>query len=164
MLDRFRRFGERLDAAWSRKNFDEAAFPELALQALERAHLHEGFTPEALLRELLLSDPGFPQNDGTFGEPPIVVWRGRGWFIEVLYWLDATTDIHTHAFSGAFQVLSGSSIHTTWRFSRRAAWCQAGPNSPPPRRFASTQTPPLASQPLPTKPEYEGTCETSKPP
>lgn len=117
-MERFRRLGHQLDAAWSRHNYDEATFPALATEALERARLHEAFSPDDLLRDLLLHDPGFTQNDGTFGEPPVVVWRSRGFYIEILYWLDSTTDIHSHAFSGAFQVLWGGSIHTTWQFRR----------------------------------------------
>ena len=113
----FRRLGEALNTAWSHANFDELAFPTLASAALERARLDLGFSPSDYLRALMLRDPGVAQSDGSFGEPPIVPYRGRGFFIEVLYWLDATTDIHSHGFSGAFQVLHGASIHATYTFT-----------------------------------------------
>jgi len=115
--DPFRRLGEALNTAWALKNFDELAFPTLAVAALAAAHLHVGFVPSDYLGRLLLQDTVVPQSDGSFGEPPIVAYRGRGFFIEVLYWLDATTDIHSHGFSGAFQVLHGASIHATYGFT-----------------------------------------------
>jgi len=114
--DPFWRLGEALNTAWSQANFDELAFPALATAALESARLHEGFSPAEHLRASILRDPGVAQSDGSFGEPPIVPYRGRGFFIEILYWLDATTDIHSHGFSGAFQVLHGASIHATYGF------------------------------------------------
>ncbi len=41
------------------------------------------------------------------------------------------------------------SSNVVWRFVFRPASCQAGPNSPPPRMLASTQTPPCSSHSLP---------------
>jgi hypothetical protein len=35
--------------------------------------------------------------------------------IEALFWVDGTTSIHQHSFSGAFQVLAGKSIHSRYR-------------------------------------------------
>lgn len=115
----FRRLGDALGVAWAQANYDELAFPALAVEALAAAHLHVGFSPSEFLQGLLLRDTAIPQSDGSFGEPPIVPYRGRGFFIEVLYWLDATTDIHSHGFSGAFQVLHGASIHATYGFSEK---------------------------------------------
>lgn len=117
-LDPFRHLGETLAERWSQDGYDELRFPALATEALQAAGLHEGFDGSAMLRWLMLNDPGLRQPDGSFGEPPIVVYRGRGFYIEVLYWLDATTDIHSHAFSGAFQVLQGSSIHAVYAFAK----------------------------------------------
>ena len=37
-------------------------------------------------------------------------------FIDVYYWLDGVTSIHQHSFTGAFQVLLGSSIHSRYSF------------------------------------------------
>ncbi|MFO0748394.1 MAG: hypothetical protein U1F43_22430, partial [Myxococcota bacterium] len=113
--------GDRLAARWSRANYDEAAFPALAVGELERARLHEGeggagFDAAALLRHLVTATPAFEQGPGDFGEPPICVYRGRGFYIEVLFWLDGTTTLHDHAFSGAFQVLVGGSVHARYAF------------------------------------------------
>jgi hypothetical protein len=45
-----------------------------------------------------------------------MLFQGPRFYIEALFWLSGTTDIHEHAFSGAFAVLSGSSVHSHWRF------------------------------------------------
>ena len=44
------------------------------------------------------------------------MYRGRGFYIDVLFWLDGTTNIHQHGFWGAFQVLAGSSVHCRFGF------------------------------------------------
>jgi hypothetical protein len=62
-----------------------------------------------------------PQEPLGFGEPPITVYRGRDFYISALYWLDGTTSIHQHGFSGAFRVLVGSSIHAEYAFARQEA-------------------------------------------
>ncbi len=56
------------------------------------------------------------QGSAGFGQPPLAVWGSERMYIEVLYWLQATTAIHQHSFSGAFAVLEGSSLHTQYRF------------------------------------------------
>lgn len=55
--------------------------------------------------------------EASFGEPPITVLNRPEFYIQVLFWRDGTTRIHQHAFSGAFAVLSGSSIHVTYSFA-----------------------------------------------
>ncbi|NOT63787.1 MAG: hypothetical protein HOP19_26530, partial [Acidobacteria bacterium] len=56
---------------------------------------------------------------GNFGNPPITLFAGPRFHIDVYFWLDGTTSIHQHAFCGAFQVLMGSSIHSHYRFHPR---------------------------------------------
>jgi len=51
-----------------------------------------------------------------FGQPPVTLFRSRRFYIDVLFWVDGTTTIHDHGFSGAFQVLAGSSIETNFSF------------------------------------------------
>src|SRR6185312_13331463 len=59
-----------------------------------------------------------PQQDrnAKFGNPPITVFVGSRFYIDVYYWLDGTTAVHQHGFSGAFQVLLGGSVHSHYRF------------------------------------------------
>lgn len=58
--------------------------------------------------------------EAKFAEPPLSLYHAEHFDISALTWLDGTTSIHQHSFCGAFQVLSGSSIHSRYRFSADA--------------------------------------------
>jgi hypothetical protein len=70
----------------------------------------------ALIREFLLNDEQPFQTQSGFGEPELVVYDDPRFYIQILFWLDGSTDIHQHKFSGAFHVLVGSSIHSRFEF------------------------------------------------
>jgi len=113
----FHALGEAIEAAWARKHFDERAFIDLATTMLAEARLHERTSGDEIL-EWFVRAPALPSQkaDDSFGEPPLLMYQGRRFFIQVLYWLDGTTSIHEHGFSGAFGVLQGSSIESTFSF------------------------------------------------
>lgn len=114
----FDALGDEVDAQWRAQNYDERVFPALAQEALARHALHQRFDADAFFRWAIATPRMTPQLDvkGDFGEPPVTMYRGPRFYLEVLPWLDGTTSIHEHAFSGAFQVLSGSSLHSTHQF------------------------------------------------
>jgi hypothetical protein len=64
-----------------------------------------------------------PQLDleAEFGQPPVSVYAEERFLVQVIFWCDGTTAIHQHAFSGAFGVLAGGSIHSeyTWKPRQR---------------------------------------------
>ena len=93
--------------------------PELATAALTRARLHESLSVSEVLSWFLSAEPLPEQrNRGVhFGQPPLTVYSSERFFIEVLCWLEGSTAIHQHGFSGAFQVLAGSSIHCEYDFA-----------------------------------------------
>jgi hypothetical protein len=47
----------------------------------------------------------------------LVVFDDPRFYIQLLFWLDGTTQIHQHEFSGAFHVLAGSSLHAEFAFA-----------------------------------------------
>jgi hypothetical protein len=47
----------------------------------------------------------------------LVVFDDPRFYIQILFWLDGTTQIHQHEFSGAFHVLEGSSLHAEFAFA-----------------------------------------------
>jgi hypothetical protein len=122
-MEFFTRLGTQIDDAWKQADYDEASFSEIAARGLEAMRPSDHVTMMDIIHwvhstRTLVRETGY---DGNFGQPPIVVFRAPHFFIEVLFWADATTAIHQHRFSGAFHVLSGSSIHTEYAFeeSRR---------------------------------------------
>lgn len=54
--------------------------------------------------------------DEAFGQPPLTVARGDGFWIDVLFWYSGNVGIHQHQFAGAFTHLHGSSVHARYRF------------------------------------------------
>lgn len=117
----FAELGARIERAWQKVDFDEVAFPSLAATALEEARLEEKTTTLDVVR-WLLGAPSIPQRDdlaAKFGDPPITVYRGRRFFIQVLLWREGSTAIHRHGFDGAFTVLDGSTLHVRHTFELR---------------------------------------------
>jgi len=102
-----------------------AGLPDAACEALEAARLHERITHAEILR-WGVSAPALPRQDITarFGEPALEVYRDDDLFIQVLTWMDGTTAIHQHGFSGAFCVLQGSSCHTRYQFRDEEQPCE----------------------------------------
>jgi len=110
--------GDELDAAWRARDYEPGCFPDLCIERLHAAALHRGVDPGEILSWVLRG--GLPEQFdqlSKFGQPPITVYRSRRFIIDTLFWLDGTTNIHDHAFSGAFQVLAGSSIETTFSYA-----------------------------------------------
>jgi hypothetical protein len=114
--------GQALDADWSAHNNDPHLFSELAVRRLTAAGLHRELRPADILAWAMKGElPEQFDKASAFGQPPITMFRARRFVIDALFWLDGTTNIHDHAFAGAFQVLAGSSIETTFRFEASRA-------------------------------------------
>jgi len=117
-MEIFREIADAIEDRWRDRHHDEAALPAIAAEALLDRLPRSGLTPQDVI-EWVWNARELPVQDdlpAEFGQPPITVYRGSRFFIAVLFWLDATTSIHQHAFSGAFYVLAGSSIHSRYRF------------------------------------------------
>jgi len=71
---------------------------------------------ENFIHHFLQDDEQPFQTQSAFGQPEIVVFDTPRFYIQMLFWLDGTTDIHQHTFSGAFHVLVGSSLHSVYEF------------------------------------------------
>lgn len=111
-----RSLADAVDDQWRAHSYDEALFPRIACDVLARSELIKTTTSDELLA-WILSTPDLPrQKNRAFGEPPLNLYMGRRFFIECLVWLQGQTSIHEHAFSGAFAVLCGQSIHTRYTF------------------------------------------------
>lgn len=119
----FDELGVHLDRAWEAVDFREDSFPRLAADALAAARIPDRISGDDVLQWVLEARALPPQEDlqASFGQPPITVYRGRRFYIQVLYWLDGSTTIHRHGFCGAFQVLAGGSLHSRWDFSAQGS-------------------------------------------
>src|SRR4051812_39363565 len=112
----FRTLGETVLERWKRENFSLTKFPEIARAALDAQPPARKIKLPALMRDFLLNDEQPVQTNSPFGEPEIVVYSHPRFYIQLLFWMDGTTAIHQHEFSGAFHVMHGSSIHAHYEF------------------------------------------------
>lgn len=117
-MEDFQKLGELVESRWKAANYSEQLFPELAAQALTEADLPARVDPWDIIRwvHTTASLPEQRDVEGRFGNPPVTLFSGARFYIDVYYWLDGTTSIHQHSFTGAFQVLLGSSIHSSYSF------------------------------------------------
>src|SRR5205814_7981727 len=117
-MEEFQELGAQVEALWRAENYNEKVFPEIAAHALVEADLPARVDPWEIIRWVHTAE-SLPQQydvEGRFGNPPITLFAGPRFYIDVYYWLDGTTSIHQHSFTGAFQVLLGSSIHSRYSF------------------------------------------------
>src|SRR3954451_19216208 len=114
----FKELGDTVLARWKRENFSLAKFPDIARAALDARPPARKVKLPALVRDFLLSEDQPVQSDSPFGEPELVVYSHPRFYIQLLFWMDGTTAIHQHEFSGAFHVMHGSSIHARYAFEK----------------------------------------------
>src|SRR5678809_1348366 len=116
----FQDFGALIESRWRHENYNEQVFPQLAAQALTESNLPSQVDPWEIIRWVQSADslPDQKDAEGRFGDPPITLYSGPRFYVDVYFWLDGTTSIHQHAFTGAFQVLLGSSVHSRFRFEQ----------------------------------------------
>jgi hypothetical protein len=120
LMQPFAELGALVESRWRSQNYNEDWLPGIAAQALSELDLSDRVDAWDIIR-WVHSTPDLPRQmdlEAKFGDPPITLYAGPRFHIDVYYWLDGTTSIHQHAFSGAFQVLLGSSVHATYSFEK----------------------------------------------
>lgn len=122
-IEQISEVGRCIEGRWRDLNFDEHAFHGIATSVLEDMRLPERVSPWNLVKWTLEQSMLPEQQDlgARFGDPPITLWTSSRFHIDVYFWLNGTTSIHQHGFSGAFQVLLGGSVHCAYTFERSEA-------------------------------------------
>jgi hypothetical protein len=110
--------GHLIEERWRPTGYDPNRLPDIAEPLLREAELPKRIAPDEIAAWALTASELPLQHDpgGRFGQPPVTMFRSSRFFIEALHWVDGSTTIHQHGFSGAFQVLVGSSIETRYTF------------------------------------------------
>lgn len=117
----FAELGRSVFSRWKKENFSLAAFPQIAREALEKRPPAKHVDLPALMRGFLLEEEQPAQSGSDFGQPELIVYDNPRFYIQVLFWLEGTMEIHQHEFSGAFHVLAGSSLHSEFSFENARA-------------------------------------------
>ena len=115
----FQALGDRVKAEYRRCNYDDQVFPQIAESALTDWQECPKFNL-AEVADFLLTTSIKQQPEAEFSNLPVTLYRSSEFYIECLIWMDATTSIHQHAFSGAFRVVTGSSLHSEYEFVEKA--------------------------------------------
>lgn len=120
-MEVFQQLGKQVEQLWRDKNYNEELFPAVAAHALRDFGLPEKVTAWDTITWALGEDNLPEQRDlpGRFGDPPITLYNSPRFHIDIYFWLDGTTSIHQHAFCGAFQVILGSSLHSSYGFDTK---------------------------------------------
>ncbi|MDA1185413.1 MAG: hypothetical protein O2930_12315 [Acidobacteria bacterium] len=120
-MDVFRKLGDRLETRWRARDYDERAFPTLAAAVLNEAALAGTVDALDLLRWVGRNSvlPAQLDPNSSFGDMALTLYSTPGFYVSALFWLNSSTAIHQHSFSGAFQVLVGSSLHTQYQFTEQ---------------------------------------------
>jgi hypothetical protein len=120
-MEFFQRLGSLVTQLWKERNYNEEDFPAVASRGLSELPPDQYLTFWDVTKWALTCDRLPPQVDlgAKFGQPPLTVYTGRDFRIEVLFWVQGLPAIHQHSFSGAFHVMHGSSLHTLWEFETK---------------------------------------------
>lgn len=112
---------DRLEDRWRATGYDNQAFPVLAAEALRESELPGTLDIWDELRKLGATRELTEQRDlgAAFSNLPITLTNRARFYVDLYLWLDGTTSIHQHSFSGAFQVVDGASLHSRYRFEER---------------------------------------------
>ncbi len=116
MIAQFEQLGNTVETLWEKAGRTPGSFAEIATTALADSRVLNTIEPKDIVNWLIQGNNVPGQDASDFGQPPVNVYVGDGFYIQVLFWLDSTTAIHEHSFSGAFGVLSGSSVQSTYTF------------------------------------------------
>jgi len=115
MNERIEKLAEAVESRYQATGRRRSRFPEVASKCLEEAGLHDRLRLADVLAWVARADIGrqFDLAD-AFGDPPLTLWHNKEFRIEVYLWLETQTTIHDHRFSGAFQVLQGRTLHSSF--------------------------------------------------
>src|SRR5690349_21332499 len=98
-MEIFEKLGEELEDAWREHDYNEDIFPGLAADALRRVDIPSKLSAWDVIEWTLTQSELPPQKDpgARFGDPPITLFVGPRFYIDVYFWLDGTTQIHQHS-------------------------------------------------------------------
>jgi hypothetical protein len=121
MWEAIARTAERIERGWSRAGYRGEPFPELAEEAVAELLADRALAMDGILSSLASSASWSEQLDPhtQFGEPAVTVYKTERWNLDVYFWLHPVTALHDHRFRGAFGVVEGLTLNSTYQFEAR---------------------------------------------
>lgn len=119
----FYEFGSKLANKWELHNFDEAAFPAMASDALHGRPPAKEVNYKDVVEWVQTTGqlPHQPtlRQPRVAGQPLLTVYWHPRFRVDLLFWTTSTAVIHQHAFCGAFGLLEGTSVISEYDFNLR---------------------------------------------
>ena len=119
MIDAVQALGRKVDSLWKKKSITGENFSRISSDLLRKWAFHRQFDLKQLL-DWLATCKKFPQQyslASKFGHPPLTLYWGKKFFIDLYFWVSPDIAIHSHDFDGAFTVLYGKSFYCQYHFS-----------------------------------------------
>ncbi|MDI1431416.1 hypothetical protein [Polyangium sorediatum] len=122
MLDSIHALASEIERRWSSAEYRSTDFASIAHDCLAQAELHARFDEAEILRWAIAAEQLPEQHDlrGGFGQPPLTLWHGSRFFVDLYFWVTPETAVHDHGFTGAFTNLQGNSLHCMYGFDTHA--------------------------------------------
>ena len=121
-LQDIKKLGRHLSLQWQRHGRAPEKFANLAEECLNESRPSDWLNPDTIadwcVRGLKLPEQWSPVSG--FGEPPVTVYNEEDFFLEIYFWHHPLISVHDHAFSGAFTVLRGASLHCEYNFDSQS--------------------------------------------
>jgi len=114
MFNQLLELGNKIEDLWTKVAHDETAFPDICFEELS------SFNNNLSLNDFDSSMADWFRNTqipkqlnvyNSFGQPPVTVFNNGKFVIDLYFWMQVDTSIHSHSFCGAFKVLFGRSLH-----------------------------------------------------
>jgi len=115
----FEELAAQVAKEWQKRDHNLEAFTAIATTAL--ADFKYDWSLEILNRQLrswALRESARPAQISvynTFGQPSITLFNNERFAVDLYFWVDFDTSIHSHGFRGAFKVIHGESLQEVFR-------------------------------------------------
>lgn len=123
MLDKILELGPKIEAMALKPEQFPAKCEDI-LKKLEFITPLEDFSKELgqwLLNEKLPKQLNVYNN---FGQPPVTLFNNGEFVVDLYFWMQADTSIHSHSFAGAFKVLFGKSLHENYKIQEKKIYSE----------------------------------------
>jgi hypothetical protein len=118
MINDILELGNKIEDLWAKVAHDEVAFPDICFEELSNFHHEIELEEFDSLLACWIQNNQLPKQlnvYNTFGQPPVTVFHNGKFVIDLYFWMQVDTSIHSHSFCGAFKVLFGRSLHEQFK-------------------------------------------------
>lgn len=127
MISKFHKLASRVEDLWATAGKEKSSFPEVCFNELsnfEFPHSLEELESELALWIQGSSLPKQLNVYNNFGQPPVTLFNNGKFVVDLYFWMNIDTSIHSHSFAGAFKVLYGQSLHEVFEVKPKKVYAE----------------------------------------